>query len=290
MLTKIKPKNINLQRQIIALFFSIFFSCMPTKAAQNEHVSLYLPVHSSQYNIHSMLENALQKSGLGHITIKYADHWQQYQQNIRHGRQGIYFAPPHFTAWLVEQHNFTPLLKVKDSLKYVITSRSSDSHIFEMSDLIDRKICTQNPLNLDFLLINSAFKKSIKTADAHYVASVADEMNAEQSPCSAFSISNHFYLEQNFQSQEQPQREAPVEYIRLAQSEQLNNYAVSIHPSLADKYSEKLISFFSSKEVQKSLSPLLKLTSSEAQLVNTNKLDYPSHYTDKLELYWGTNK
>ena len=290
MLTKIKPTKVNLQRQIIALFFSICFSSMPSKAAKNEHVSFYLPVHSSQYDMHSMLENALQKSGLHHITIKYADNWQQYQQNIRYGRQGIYYAPPHFTAWLVEQHNFTPLLKVKDDLKYVIASRSRDSHIFEMSDLIGRKICTQSPLNLDFLLINTAFKKSIKTADAYYVVSVADEMNAEQSPCSAFSISNHFYLEQNSQAQEQSQREAPVEYIRLAQSEQLNNFAISIHPSLVDKHSKKLMSFFTSDEAQKALSPLLKLTSSQAQLVNTNKLDYPSHYTDKLELYWGAIK
>ena len=289
MLTKIKPQNINLQRQIIVLFFSIFFSSMPSKAAQNEYISFYLPVNSSQHDIHSVLENALQKSGLDHITIKYADHWQQYQQNIRYGRQGIYYAPPHFTAWLIEQHNFTPLLKVKDSLKYVIASRSRDSHIFEMCDLIGRTICTQNPLNLDFLLINTAFKKSIKTADAHYVASVADEMNAEQSSCSAFSISNHFYLEQNIQGQEQSQRETPVEYIRLAQSEQFNNYAISIHPSLVDKHSEKLMSFFTSDEVQKALSPLLKLTSSEAQLVKTNKLDYPPHYTNKLELYWGSN-
>ena len=92
------------------------------------------------------------------------------------------------------------------------------------------------------------------------------------------------------QAQEQSQREAPVEYIRLAQSEQLNNFAISIHPSLVDKHSKKLMSFFTSDEAQKALSPLLKLTSSQAQLVNTNKLDYPSHYTNKLELYWGAIK
>jgi len=170
---------------------------------------------------------------------------------------------------------------VKGKLKYVIASKVRDQHIFEISDLIDKKICTQNPLNLDYLLIKHAFRRNIQTADTHLVPSVFDEMNNSETTCSAFSISSHIF--------EQQELENPSEYIRLAQSHEWNNYAFSIHPSLTQNYSAPLLQLLNTKKTQEILTPLLQLTSHDAILIEAKKSDYPIKYLEELEGYWGKN-
>lgn len=280
MLNRIKRLTHLVARQFVLAVVAFCLSGSVSNAEQIDSVPLYLPTHSKQHpEMLQQFQQALLSAGFHYIEIKNSDYWQEYQQSVRNGRLGIYYAPPHFTAWLTHKHNFTPLLKVNNALKYVIASKSSDTHIFEMSDLIGRKVCSQHPLNLDYLLINQAFQKSIRSAESHHVYSVFNEMLKSQSPCSAFSISNHRYLEQAL--------ETPSKYTRLAQSEQWNNYAVSIHPSFNIDFIERFTHFLQNEETQNILLPLLKLSSDKPKLTPSMLDDYPLEYLEILEPYWG---
>ena len=252
-------------------------------ANEQEKIAFYLPFHSSQFSINlDRLNEDFKHTGFDNFTIKTSDIWQQYQQNIRTGESGVYFASPHFAAWLINQHNFVPLLRLDSQLKFVIASKVSDKSVFELSDLIDKKICTQSPLNLDYLLINSAYKRSIQIPDAHLVISVKEEFDDPESHCSAFSISEHIYL--------QHESEAPNQFIRLAQSKVFNNYAFLIHPSLAKEYSLPLITFLSKESSQQELNPFLKLFSQKTSFIEAKASDYPKEYLEELSSYWTKNE
>ena len=276
---KNKPTTHQIRFSIKLIFmpFLLFFSSI-NQAQETQRIPFYLPIHSSQLKDTIVKFNdALLEHGF-RFELRHSDLWQQYQQDVRTGRIGVYFTPPHFTAWLVQQHKFTPLLKIESKLKYIIASKAHDHHIFEINDLIDKKICTQNPLNLDYLLIKHAFRQNIQTAETHIVKSVFDEMTKTETPCSAFSISNHIIENQELSS---------VKYIRLAQSAELNNYAFSMHPSLTEEFLAPLQQLLSKKETIEILAPMLKLTANDAALIEVKNGDYPSKYLTELEGYWG---
>ena len=159
---KSQKKSLFLKLKYFLVF--LFCCCSPHIYAQeDEKISFYLPFHSNQFtkNIEKFNEDLI-STGFDNFEIKRSDIWQQYQQNIRTGELGVYFAAPHFSAWLIHKHDFIPLYRVDGNLKFVIASRIKDRDIFELSDLIEKKLCTQNPLNLDYLLINKSFKKAFK--------------------------------------------------------------------------------------------------------------------------------
>ena len=272
--------NNKMRTSITVVLISVFlFFSSANQAQEVPKIPFYLPIHSSQLNDTVVkLNDELLETGFN-FEIKHSDLWQQYQQDIRSGKPGIYFAPPHFTAWLIQQKGFIPLLRVKDKLRYVIASKTNDQDIFEISDLVDRKICTQNPLNLDYLLIKYAFRRNIQTADTHLVNSVFDEINSTDTPCSAFSISNHIFEQQELKNS--------GKYIRLAQSNEWNNYAFTMHPSLTEEFLAPLLQLLNEQKTQEILAPLLTLTGQEALLIDATSNDYPIEYLEELEEYWG---
>jgi len=261
----------------IALILPILTS--PSNASEVQNINFYLPSHSAQFpSLSPQLQQAFISEGLNNITVKHADYWQQYQQNIRRGQIGIYYAPPHFTAWVIEKHNFKALLKVKNNLKYVIASKQANEEIFEIRDLKNKDICTRTALNLDYLLVINAFEKNLQTANTNIAISPAEEMFNPNSQCSAFSISEHFFV--------QLQLNQPNHFIRLFQGTEYQNYAISIHPSLDKAYSAKLSRFLTSEHALKILSPLLKLSTSSPTLLKAKEDDYSSKYAEPLKRYW----
>jgi len=252
---------------------------LSSNAQEVQSINFYLPFHAKQFpKLTQKLQQALTVGGLDNINIVTADYWQQYQQNIRRGQIGIYYAAPHFTAWAIEKHQFKPLLKAKNKLKYVIASKQAQQEIFEIRDLKNKNICTQSALNLDYLLVVDAFEKNLQTANTNIVTSVLHEINNPESQCSAFSISEHTFM--------QLQLNQPDQLIRLSQGIEHNNYAVSIHPSLDVTYSSKISNFLTTQSTLEILSPLLKLSSADLILLKPSEGDYPQQYTTPLKRYW----
>jgi len=258
---------------------SWFLTPLTCHAQGKPSLPLYLPYHSSHFpELALKLRAALTRAGLSQIEVKSTDYWHPYQQGIRRGRHGIYLAPPHFTAWAINEHKFIPLLRLPDRLKYVIASRSADAHLFEVSDLAGKSVCSQNAVNLDFMLVRTSFGSSLFAAKNKVVNSVASAMLNDDKDCDAFSISEHLFKEFNLKS--------PYRFIRLQQSFEYNNYAFIAHPDVDVERRKKLRKFLRSAEAQTVLKTLLKQFSNKTVLVPITSTDYPISYLKPLELYW----
>lgn len=244
-----------------------------------QSINFYLPINSKQFpELTEKLQQALINQNLSEINVVSADYWQLYQQNIRRGRVGIYYAAPHFTAWTIEYHQFHPLVRTPEKLKYVIASQQSNPGIFEIRDLERKTICTLSALNLDYLLVTQTFEKNLQPAHIQIVESLDTQMNNPHTPCSAFSLSEYQFTQQ--------QLNKPIKHIMLAQGQEYSNYGVSIHPSLRDDYTEKITAFLQKQSTLDILKPMIELHSRKTILIPATREDYPPNYTAALKQYW----
>ena len=160
-------KGYNLVACMLLVLGSFIFNS--TTLAQLDHpeladtdlVKFHLPINKDRYpSLEANLRQLFNQHDLADIDLVFADHWQQYQLSVRKGKVGIYLSEPHFTAWLSHQFDFAPLVKLAGSISYVIAVERSKEHIFEINDLANRAICSENPIKLDYLLLNRAFENT----------------------------------------------------------------------------------------------------------------------------------
>ena len=260
------------------LFLSLF--TLSTHAQNEPEFDFYLPVLSTNgESLITQLTSALKAADLDNIRVKTTTQWHTYQQSIRHGRDGIYLSSPHFSAWLKNKHNFTPILKLSDTLSYVITVPTSDTDIFEIRDLVNKTICARPPLSLDYLLITQAFANNVQSAEAHNVDSAVDELNKTQPPCTAFSISEHEFS--NLEAT------TPGKYIRLIQGPRYSNYAVFASPSINRDTLDKFQRFLKLDNTKAIINPLLSNIDPDSTFINITNEDYTEKEAEILSTYWG---
>jgi hypothetical protein len=244
-----------------------------------QQINLYLPIDRAEHTrLISTLDDALKTAGLSQIKVAGSDYWHAYQNGLRNGRSGIYFAPPHFAAWAISQHDFLPIARLSSPLSYVIATHQEDRALFEINDLSGEKVCSGRPLNLDYLLINSLFQDFLHAPQIEIVASVEQQMTSAVSLCRAFAVGNHLF--------ERIELEHPNKFIRLQQSALHNNYVFIAHPQISQADFRKMRRFLLSVKTQDSLQPVLQLFATKAELVSTKKSDYPQKYWDSLAPYW----
>lgn len=262
-------------------FFLILVCLLLTPSAvfadadkQSQEISLYLPLSDKDSLLSSDLETFLSQQKLAKIKVKTIDHWHQFQQNIRHGKNGIYFVPPHFAAWAIHNHNFKPLVRIAEPLSYVITTQKNNSEIFELSDLQDKTICVDQPLNLNYLLINNAFHKRSISPKLVFTKPFEQIQDGNNLNCDAYSVSNHALdLKQN-------------NFIRLYQSPNYNNYVLVSYPKVSNQTLQKLQNLFVSKVTIDLLKPMLQKFAANPVLIKAQIRDYPVHYAFLLKPYW----
>lgn len=244
-----------------------------------ETLGFYLPFHSEQFpQLVSKLEAALRAAEVGDIEVRTADFWQGYQQGLRRGSKGIYYAAPHFAAWSVNQHDFEPILRLKESLKFVIAIKRANSEYFEVNDLSNQKVCAHRALNLDYLLVNTGFDNPVLSAQTVSVWSVLDELNNPDTDCVAFAISDHAFIERA--------KSKPQEFIRLQQGRRFKNYTFVAHSSLSTTRINKIKEFLLREDIQALMRPIYRLTSTKLKLVVAERKDYPLQYIKPLAPYW----
>ncbi|NND81256.1 MAG: hypothetical protein HKN50_02380 [Gammaproteobacteria bacterium] len=264
--------------KIYTLFWLLCGVAWPASAA-DPSLRLHLPADTAQ-GVQAVAELGalLNGSGLASIEAHAVKYWPRYQQNIRNGMPGIYLAAPHFSAWAIHQHNFVPLARVAEPLRFVVASHRSDSHVFELNDLKNRNVCARRPLNLDYLLVNQAFTKSMHAASMLVVDSVDEEMQSDDSACEGFVVTDLQYRRMN--------RRQPDKYIRLFQSPSYSNYAIVAHPSTDPQILNQLFDVLQSPQLQALLHRLLENYASRIDLIPATSEDYPQHYADSLAIYW----
>jgi len=246
-------------------------------------ILLYLPIHQEQFpQLVQQLKSELDNSGLHHLKIVTTEYWHPYQNGIRQGRPGIYFTAPHFSAWLVNKHKFTPLLRLAGQLQYVIAARRSDSDIFEVGDLANKTVCTNATMDLSFLLVRESMTRSVLSAQTKNVQNVAREMSNNNRACDAFSLSEHLFLE--FAVQE------PFRFIRLQQSETFSNYAYLFSPNISSSIRVRVKKVLTSKKVNTILHPMYRLYAQEPIITNGSPNNYPPEQMKPLNIYWGATR
>lgn len=256
-----------------------------SRGSSDAEVLFYLPINKLQFptlvqELELALSNAsVNNTGLSKLTITTTDYWHHYQQGIRKGRPGVYFAAPHFAAWLVNKHQFEPVLRLAGNLQYVIVSRRSDSHIFEAGDLANKTVCTNAMMDISFLVVRESMSRSVLAADTLRVQNVAKEMNSDNKKCDAFSLSEHLFLP--FATED------PFQFIRLQQSKEFSNYAYLLHPNIPSELKKPLKKFLSSKEASDILAPMYRLFAKEPRILNGKPSNYPRSQAISLEPYWG---
>jgi hypothetical protein len=252
---------------------------MARTANASEQLPFYLPYQSSQFpELALKFDALLVKSGLAEFTTVTTDYWHPYQQGIRQGRIGVYLAAPHFVAWAHHQHNFIPFLKLSSPLQYVIATRHDDAQYFELRDLAEQNICSTNAVNLDFLLVKTAFQNSLKPANNKIVNSVASAIQYDNQNCAAFVISEQAFKTFNAKD---PQR-----FIRLHQGPKYQNYAFVAHPDIPRDTAIQLKRFLRSEAALEVLGPVLSQFATNPKLIPVKRKDYPKHYVEVLNPYW----
>lgn len=243
-------------------------------------IKLYLPIESDSLKQSvQRTQQVLSAAGSDDIEVVAVEYWQKYQGALRNGHFGIYLAAPHYAAWAMAEHNFTPILRLAEPLKYVIATHQSSTTIFEINDLDNERVCAQKPLNLDYLLVNRAFDKPLLSADIVSVMSVREEMLSADSPCTGFAISDHLF--------KQIDQLQPGAFIRLQQSKVYNNYVLIAHPQIPSTILAKLRASFGSSELRRTLAPVFNQFAKRTDLVEALRDDYPPDYRQPLENYWG---
>lgn len=265
-------------RLLVTLLGSLCFNA----TAQNtelQSLSLYLPVSSQDHpNLQKTLNESLQRNQFSNIEVKFSEHWHSYQQGLKNGDIGLYLAPPHFAAWAINRNNFIPLIRIAEPLSFVIAAKRSQPEIFELYDLINRPVCSERPLNLDYLLSFEAFNNLYGSSENNFVSNVKAEMLAKQTDCYGFAISNHVLR--------QSQIEGNDDFIRLYQGQSYNNYVLIAHPQISTEFLQRLKRYFIQADTQQLLRPLLKLYANEIKLISSKKADYPVSYIDVLKVHW----
>ena len=138
---------------LITLIFS--WLCGTSNLFASESPILYLPrFAASSPDKASELEAEFNRQGVSEIHIENSSFLHPYQQGLRLGRPGIYFAQPHLATWAVRKHQFVPILKLHGNLKYVLAARKSDELIFEVNDLSGKQVCRESGLNLGTVWFN----------------------------------------------------------------------------------------------------------------------------------------
>jgi hypothetical protein len=258
---------------------TVAFSQSTFDTHADKRIQLFLPIqHTSQQEVADSLQNDLEHIGINQIEVKTAIYWHNFQQGLRQGHLGFYVAPPHFAAWAIANHGFLPLARLAEPLSFVIATNKSDKSLFEIGDLAYKPICSSKPLNLDYLLINNTFEKSVSSAIPTTVDSVPKEMKKAKSACAAFSISNHML--------EREARKGTTKYIRLAQSLRTKNYVLVAHPKISKQLSKGIKDYFLSNRGEHQLMPLSLLFSNSGEWVKATTKDYPLEHADGLQKYW----
>lgn len=263
---------------------SILSSITPVEASgeNEENVRLFIPIVSSKSpDLDAKLTQALRAQGINKIIVENVDFWHPYQQGLKKGRKGIYFAQPHFAAWAINRHDFKPIYKLHGSLKYVLAARRSDTHIFEVSDLDGKTICREPGLNLGTVWLNRLLGALRLNARIKEQSSIALEMQKPTSNCTAFVIEDYAYERLN--------KASSNHYIRLEQSEIFKHYAFISHPSISKDLIQKIQKALKSNAIKSLLKPYFSDLSKWQNLLPIKADDYSNNDYRLLNAYWGNS-
>lgn len=82
------------------------------------------------------------------VTYKRPDNWLHYQRELRSDKYDVVFDGPHFVSWRIKKLQHEVLVRLPDTLEFVIVARKDAAEINSLEDLIGKKICGISPPSL----------------------------------------------------------------------------------------------------------------------------------------------
>lgn len=250
-------------------------------ASPNEPLTLYLPaINQQDKDLAKKLETEFRRQGLELLQVRGTAFWHPYQNGIRTGKKGIYFAQPHLAAWAISQHEFEPIFRLHGRLNFVLATNKANTTLFELEDLNGKKICHESGLNLGRLWLEDVLGEYLVAANRQEVANVENTIGSaiESKDCDAFVLENRAYERANNASR--------GKFIRLAQSPFYNHSAFVAHPTLTHREKSKLIKALKSTPIKLLLQPYLLNLSKWENLIEVNEGDYTVNNANILKTYW----
>ena len=260
------------------------------QSSKGELIPLYIPIKSNAFpNLVHDLQRALEAESITEIQVKNTDFWHPYQQGIRKGRLGVYFAQPHFAAWGISKHQFTPLYKLHGKLKYVLATDRANSSIFEITDLHDKTICREAGLTLGSVWLNQLIRRHQLAVNTREITSTRAAMASEQGNtahsesmdrghCDAYVIDDYSFEYVNSLTR--------GKYIRLAQSVIHQQNVFIAAPNVSQGLQVKLKQALKSKAVKRVLAPYFSTLSKWQNLQSVGPQDYGPDESRLLAPYW----
>lgn len=278
-----KTNRLRLTLRALLLFALTCAAWHPTQA--EPAFVLYAPFAESKLRpLTTALAQTLSESANSAQKVVAITDWSAYLVAVRDGTPGIFLVAPHFAAWLIHQHDFTPLARFNDSLSYAVMSRASDHRLFSVRDLRGQVVCTQPNLSLDFLMVSKLLPSSSDPLQIAITGSIAERFQSRDERCSAFAVSEHLAHKM--------EESSPGEFVRLNQSKQFPQYALvmggSSRASELESSAEK--KWVSQALLDPAVQPLLGAVvaheTGSIELVSTSATDYPAELRDLLIPYW----
>ncbi|MBD3671858.1 MAG: PhnD/SsuA/transferrin family substrate-binding protein [Gammaproteobacteria bacterium] len=96
------------------------------------------------------------------VSYVHPDNWLNYQQQMRKGKYDIVFDGPHFMSWRMANLNHSPLAKLEGQLRFILISKTDQTDINDIGDLVGRKICGLPPPNLATLTMFAEFQNPVR--------------------------------------------------------------------------------------------------------------------------------
>ena len=252
----------------------------PAFAQSNSPITLYFPgINKQNPELSKQIEKALAKHEVDFISVKGTEFWHPYQNGIRTGKTGIYFAQPHMAAWLITRHNFSPIYRLHGNTSYALAVAKANTSIFELNDLNGKRICHEPGLNLGTIWLNQLMGKNQIAANPLEVSHIENYILAQNTQnCDSFVVEATAY--------DRVAKETRNKYTRLAQSSVYKHYALLAHPSLSKRNIDKLASALKNKDLQALLRPYFSDLSKWDNLIPIDKTDYSASDVELLAPYW----
>ena len=264
----------------LAMAILILLLTNPACAQSNSPVTLYFPgINKQNPKLSKQIEEALAKQAVDFLSVKGTEFWHPYQNGIRTGKVGIYFAQPHMAAWLITRHNFSPIYRLHGNTNYALAVAKAHTSIFELLDLNGKRVCHEPGLNLGTIWLNQLLGENQIAANTIEVPHIETYMLTQNTKnCDSFIVEATAY--------NRVEKETRNKYIRLAQSSIYKHYALLAHPSIAKPNLDKLATALKKKELQTLLRPYFSDLSKWDNLIPIDKTDYSPSDIELLAPYW----
>ena len=264
----------------LALAILILLPTDPTSAQSSPPVTLYFPgINKQNPELSKQIEEALAKQAVGFLSVKGTEFWHPYQNGIREGKIGIYFAQPHMAAWLIARHHFSPIYRLHGNTNYALAVSKANTPIFELLDLNGKRVCHEPGLNLGTIWLNQLLGENQIAANAIEVPNIETYMLAQNTQnCDSFVVEATAY--------DRVAKETRNKYIRLAQSSVYKHYALLAHPSISKSNIDKLATALKNKDLQTLLRPYFSDLSKWDNLIPIDNTDYLPSDVELLAPYW----